>query len=266
MTFSMLKDFLMLNTYDDNYNKLYEIIVSDLLRRTLTNIPYDLLVETQFNAILTTHFSPYAASDETKKALTKLNIWLVKNKAKIISACFYGSTVSNCTTNQSVSIPKNKGKYIKDTVVVGPSDVDGLIVTDGDLTGFPMHMCTYRIYDSSCSVKCVVNKNLLENVSVVSLDKFKLSPILSKKLYPMYYRMLIKAGNWIYDSVGIRDLIISHNTTDEEDLLTHAYKFYNRRITALSLFINSICSNRVNNGYAYGANNCPNKLMYQKNI
>lgn len=259
----MLKDFSMSKAYSHEYNRIYEIVVSDLLRRTFSNTPLKKSGHSQFKKILSRDFVPLANSIETMNALNKLSIWMIENRKHIVSSCFFGSTVSNCTTKTSVSIPKENGEYTLNTILVGPSDIDGLIIVDKKIGAFPSHISTFKKYDSFCLSGEDENKDILTNVMVILLNELESSIIFSQRLYPMYYRMLIKAGHWILDSAGVRDVLIAHNKKDEESLLSCSFSFYSRRINALSAFLNSLCINRVQDGYVYGAENCPNKLVHQ---
>jgi hypothetical protein len=234
----------------NNYDRLYRIVSSDLLRRTASDTPFN-SYNVQYKHIYHDEFIPIASSSATKKALSYLRDWLVSYDDNILGACFFGSTVSNTTSEESITVPKKHGEYVNDLIMIGPSDVDGLIVTKGGDITLPTIYADYKTYNAEAVLVDTTRQDLLSNIFIIPIDCLTSSIIFEERLFAMYYRMLIKAGFWIKDN-DVSSLIKKHAGNRENEILLDAKQFYARRIRAIIGFLQSLCLNRVESGYMYG--------------
>jgi hypothetical protein len=233
------------------YEELSTIVVSEIVRRTYSMHPLDTVACKQFDEIFCSTFSPVAEADDTVESLKVLNSWCLENDENIVSACFFGSVVAGVTTNNSISFQKKEDRYITDKVVIGSSDVDGLIVVNKPVP-LPCIIKNSSIYDKAGIFLGQVERNMLDNVVILEKSKLQHSYIFSDDLFPMYYRMLCHGSYWVRDSANIKGQLEKYNSELEFDTMELARKFYGRRISALTTFFQELTKLRVDNGFLYG--------------
>jgi hypothetical protein len=234
-----------------NFNFLIDIISQYLKNRLQMESPLNInhINNGDFN-ILYEIYKTTKVSD-TKQSFIEVINWLKDNNKNIVACCIFGSIINNSCSPYSISIPKENGEYVENRILVGPSDVDALIlIKDKKVPQLKNTFGKYELFDEQCNNLQHVEKSLIENIIILKVDEFENSYIFSSRLYPMYYRMFVKGGLWIIDRAHIKEKFLSY-AKDENEILISAKQFYQRRINSIIIYLQNICKIRVNNGFMY---------------
>ncbi len=237
----------------DSFLYLFDIVVKNILRRISSDMPFNQSFINELSKYISNESIRGLPIEATNSAFIELRKWIIFNDENIVGLCLFGSIVTNACTENSITIPKINNEYLSSTIQIGPSDIDGLIVVKRIKDNLPKVLGDYNIFNDRCELIGKIKRNLLENILVIENEEFENSIIFNKSLYPMYYRLLFKAGIWLRDEEKIKERFIRKTSLTETELLTLATQFYERRIVALLMFLKGICSHRVYHGYLFGS-------------
>lgn len=183
---------------------------------------------------------------ETREAFRHFEAWVKEYGTDICGVCLFGSVLMGTTTHESVVVPKERNRYMPDTVWVGPSDVDCIVIGRKHLRRPSPVLARFRHVDSLGRILKKRQFDLLENVQLVALGGLESWLCQNRcRLAPMYWRLMVHSGFWLIGDDGLPssvDRLVKNAVESPEGLSRSAARFYWRRVHALFEFYEKVMS------------------------
>jgi hypothetical protein len=242
-----------------NVRDLLLLVEENINRRVCSNVARNEAVASllaRFGNLSDDEAVHLSESFETSNALVLLNSWFREMGSSIESACFFGSVVSGSTWAATARLIKDgEGNYRADEILVGPSDVDAVVlVRDEGLPAppsFPAQCSRIDLIGSERSEPA----NLLQNVKIVLVDRWSSALFGDRRLTPLYWRMLCRAGAWVRESAqftAAAELTAVGQFGSIGALEAAAAEFNWRRVDALLAFLGRVVRRHADDGFVYG--------------
>jgi hypothetical protein len=193
---------------------------------------------------------------ETAEALAVFQRWVLQNDESIQGLCFYGSLAADACRQQTAILPKEGGEYISTSVLIGPSDVDAVVVLSSATTTLPKVQSDFVMVDSSARATGRRALDLLDGVTLLQENDLRVTLERDGRLLPMYWRMTTQGGYWARPCRRFHHELkaaATRTNLDSSELERQSRAFYWRRIDAMLSFYRLLLSNLVCEGWMYAA-------------
>ncbi len=138
--------------------------------------------------------------------LLRIVQWFKSNEASMDCILLWGSYIVGRESNFSFSI-KKVGNKQKEELIVGPSDIDALLVTKKDIIP-PELMKEYAVLDENLEIKDIIKLNIFKDIFIFKKENLLGSLLdLPEKYLECYLIAAFKTGLLLKNNSHITDVL-----------------------------------------------------------